>query len=544
MLTSRKLRLFLLLASVAHGWCQPTASVEGTVVELGSGRPMKDVTVGVASSEPGSQAPRLEAITDAEGRYRIEALEAGRYSVAASKTGYISLSAITFVGRASNRRQVRLASDQHLKGLDFSLGRAGAIDGTVVDADGQPVLRARISALSAIELVGGRWVHTAGQDAQTDDRGHFRIYDLPEGRYYVRAAPPVAAAVFRADGKVQKPPKKNSGFLTTYYPGVEELSQAVRVTVRSGQETPGIDLRLLSGEVFSISGAIALPPDAADTFVMPVRLEPDRPGATVLRAPVDRSGEFRIASVPPGLYRLRAFAGSRRGLSWAGSLELSVSDRDITDVKLLLAGGSEVHGTVRMESDEPLPANVSKEVKVFLMPAWPEPAPQGAPAALDERGRFTFPDVAEGDYWVRILGLPDQYYVKRTLYGKTDLGARRVFRLVPGIAVKVEISAAAGSIRATVRDAEGQPLPWAVVVAFRDEGGGPGRPWRTCESADQHGVAELTGIAPGSYRLYAFDSFDQSLLDEFDYSQHKSVPVKVEEKGRHSIDLDVNEFRL
>jgi hypothetical protein len=47
-------------------------------------------------------------------------------------------------------------------------------------------------------------------------------------------------------------------------------------------------------------------------------------------------------------------------------------------------------------------------------------------------------------------------------YGKQDLGDRRVFRIVPGTTLEIEVSDTAGNVRATVCDSEGERLPRPV----------------------------------------------------------------------------------
>jgi hypothetical protein len=118
-----------------------------------------------------------------------------------------------------------------------------------------------------------------------------------------------------------------------------------------------------------------------------------------------------------------------------------------------------------------------------------------------------------------------------------------VFRFVPGATLEVELSPAAGRIRAMVRDSQGLVFPAGVVVAARDRVDRAGSLWLTFGVADQNGVVELTGLRPGNYRLYAFDSFDQSMLEAFDYSHQKASTVEVKENGLHNLDLDLNEYR-
>ena len=62
----------------------------------------------------------------------------------------------------------------------------GSIAGTISDEEGEPVAGVSVQAMSKVFNQGKSALQARGS-AKTDDRGNYRLYDLPPGRYYVQA---------------------------------------------------------------------------------------------------------------------------------------------------------------------------------------------------------------------------------------------------------------------------------------------------------------------------------------------------------------------
>src|SRR4029077_6191144 len=105
----------------------PAGRITGRVLTADSGRPVKRARVFITAAElPGGRG----ALTDDEGHFELTELPTGRYSLTASKSGFISLS-------YGQRRPLQagtplqLNDGQELKGLEFRLPRGGVISGRV-----------------------------------------------------------------------------------------------------------------------------------------------------------------------------------------------------------------------------------------------------------------------------------------------------------------------------------------------------------------------------------------------------------------------------
>ena len=82
----------------------------------------------------------------------------------------------------------------------------------------------------------------AGSD-QTDDRGQFRIYDIPPGTYYLMATPRVFGIT--DESRAVYPP--------IYFPGVLDPQEAAKIKMVSGGELRGYDLTLFETTGYQIS---------------------------------------------------------------------------------------------------------------------------------------------------------------------------------------------------------------------------------------------------------------------------------------------------
>ena len=108
------------------------ARLSGRVVTGDTGRPIKRARVFISAAElPGGRG----MLTDENGAYDFTDLPAGRYTINASKNGYIQLS-------YGQRRPLQagtplqLLDGQQLRGIDFALPRGGIISGRVSDETG------------------------------------------------------------------------------------------------------------------------------------------------------------------------------------------------------------------------------------------------------------------------------------------------------------------------------------------------------------------------------------------------------------------------
>src|SRR5687768_990538 len=178
---------------------QPTGTgrIRGRVVTAVTNAPLRRVQMALQWSEnPGF---RRIVMTDPEGRYEFAELPAGKFSLSASRPGYVSL-------QYGQRRpyeggtSIALSVGETIASIDFALPRGGVIAGRVTDEFGELMPQVQVQAQRfQFAPDGQRRLVTTGT-ATTDDRGEFRGYGVMGGECVVigsARAPTYAVVVQR-----------------------------------------------------------------------------------------------------------------------------------------------------------------------------------------------------------------------------------------------------------------------------------------------------------------------------------------------------------
>src|SRR5262245_32506176 len=196
--------LLLIGLSVIFGMIQaqpqrPSASIEGIVVKLGTGEPLANANIQLNTESAGgplspqfvlNEQSRRKARSDANGRFIFENVAPGKYRLIASYDGgYVP---VEYGQRSPTGEGIpfEIAAGQKMTGIQLAMTPTGAISGRVYDRDAEPVGRAQVLALRAV-YKNGRRTLTIVQAVESDDRGEYRLFWLPPGRYYVAAKPDV-----------------------------------------------------------------------------------------------------------------------------------------------------------------------------------------------------------------------------------------------------------------------------------------------------------------------------------------------------------------
>jgi hypothetical protein len=210
----------------------------------------------------GADQPVIKTtFTDQSGRFAIADLPAGRYTLAATKGGFVRAA---YGAKRYDRpgTPVNLANGQQLTGLALRMSRGGVIAGTITDETGMPAVGAQVRVLQYRVQQGERvLVPATGGNALgevTDDRGAYRMYGLPPGEYLVSATPrnsnvgeirasteaEIRAALAALQqpatgapppGQPLPPPREpvTVGFAPIYFPGATSVTSAASVTHES-----------------------------------------------------------------------------------------------------------------------------------------------------------------------------------------------------------------------------------------------------------------------------------------------------------------------
>ena len=255
------------------------------------------------------------ALTDAEGRFEFKELPAGRFTLNASKSGYVSAQD----GQTrpfESGRPIELADKQVLGKADIGMPRGGVISGRIVDEFGEPLPDAVVSAMRQSWSNGRRRLLPTGRTNQTNDLGQFRMYGLPPGEDHVSATlrntdvMMMDAALLGGPSSGASGSTPASGYAPTYFPGTTSAANAQRVTVTIGQEAQNTDFALAPVRLARISGTVMTsegkPLDGAMVTATPTSRTGDMAmlfmgGGT---GRTSKDGAFVMTSVAPGDYVL------------------------------------------------------------------------------------------------------------------------------------------------------------------------------------------------------------------------------------------------
>ena len=343
-----------------------TAVLKGQVLAA-SGGPVRRVQVRAMSME--SRGGGVTS-TDADGRYEIRDLPAGRYNLTATKGGFVQ-------SDYGQRRPgepgtpIDLGDGQTADKVNFVLARGGVISGRILDDGGEPVSGTMVAAVRYQFVAGTRRLVPArgeGSTRSTDDQGAFRLFGLPPGDYYVSAN--------NRNNMMVMPGVTNTesdGFAPTYYPGTPNIAEATRVTVRANQEMSGASFALIVARMAKVRGRAlnSRGEPVASTMLM---LTPDEPMVMSMgfnNAMVAGDGSFEFANVPPGRYNLQVRPGGMPNAnSEFATVKVTVGNDDIDNLIVTTSVGATARGVV-LTDDGSVPTFRADQVSIFPSPAEP-----------------------------------------------------------------------------------------------------------------------------------------------------------------------------
>lgn len=542
----------------------PMASIDGIVVKAGTNTPIAGAAVELTGIAPrtveGSSTVGRGVISvsvqesASDGRvlsYRATTNSAGRFSIENVLPGTeYQLVAVHFpdylpaqYGQrvpAVPGRAVPVTPGDKVPDLRLELTPAGTISGRVVDSRGQGIRNVLVELRRPWYLEGWRllvdWNELIGRvrgigktnragATRTNARGDFSFAGLAPAQYYVRTS--LTSEV------TAKPVNLHAGATVS----------DVRIVI------PDSGSHLVRGTVVDARGSIMA---LAQVIVTPSGVSPLYGSVRVDAKPL-QNGTFAVTVPEPGKYSLIATA--RNGSSiLRGVTEIEVRSTDLNDIRIPVTTGFDVSGTIALEGSRTGADAFRDALTVNLYPTTPEvPLPRAIKASSN--GAFTITSVAPGDYRVEILPIltvPPSSLLPKALEavfvksikmdGKDVLNSGLHVETAVRGSLQIIVSMNGGTIEGRVVDSDRNPVANVKTVVVPQ----PSRRQRgdlyKFVSTDDSGRFQLSGLAPGDYKLFAFERAEEGAWQDPEFInlfEDRGKAIHIEESGRVSTEINV-----
>ena len=352
---------------------RPKGTITGRVTGE-DGQPIANARV-VAEAQRSNRSVGATAITGPDGKFRIENLERGAYSVRGQVPAHFDASYLEY--ERGVRAFYRLGDT-----VAVTMLKGGVITGRVTDAKGEPVMGTRVNMVR-VRTLEGRVVREVNRfmgslERLTDDRGVFRNYGLLPGVYVVSAGGKFSMG-FRATPHGDEAP--------TFYPSATR-DNATEVTVRTGEEAGGVDVRLRQEGGRTVSGTVEGVGDAAHAeYITDVRFiaasNTEYQGHLLFYGRATSGDGFAFESLTDGEYDLVALRYQINGgkVLAGAARRVSVRGTDVQGLKITFAPLASISGRIVLENPS---SSASTQAKMTTATPLTPPPSAVAPACREK----------------------------------------------------------------------------------------------------------------------------------------------------------------
>ncbi len=505
-------------------------SLGGTVVNGKTGEPLPRAQVTIMRLANGEDAQTYKpfvrtALTDSGGAFHFAALSTGRYSVSAQKPEFI------LERSAEKPAEYLVELTTSTENVQVKLSPLGVITGKIVDQDGLPGMGLNVIALST-QVRDGLIEIRSDRNVTTDDRGVYRLWNLPPGKYYIKVAG-------SGSGTFLTPANANAGngdesFAAVYFGGGKTLDSAMPVEIGPGGEAHA-DLSLSVEPAFKIRGTVV-------NFVQRrnVKFELLSGGDEVetIHASVNNdTGKFELAAVVAGSYVLRVSQDEN-----TAETPVTVRSSDVDGVALTLMPPVDIPVVVRFTGKRSTAAPDGDEGDQ----PWCSTRLQAAgklktPSAFDnvpQRGRDLIRNVPPGRYRVSFQCFGG--YARSAMSGTHDLAADPILTVEPGVApspIEVTLFPGGGTVKGTLAF-DGSSAVVVLVPQFSSIEGAE-KIFAQRLGGESKLEFQTEGLAPGSYMVWAFTRQDIEYRNpEFLRSLSGGLVVQVDADAEKEIAIE------
>jgi hypothetical protein len=427
------------------------------------------------------------ATSDAMGRFVFANVDPGDYELAIRHDGFADL----VLGA---KRPLPLGAGDRKSDFQVRLVPYGSIAGSVLDEDGDPLRNIAVAAMTWHYTSGGRELEEA-RTATSNDLGEYRIFDLPAGKYFLKAG--------RRGLNLSAGPEDSEAFGSVFYPGLPQVSGATVQEVAPGAQLRNLNFNLRKIHYATLRGRVVAPANATGVYAGLMVVNGNSSSSSVIGTK-GKDFQFEFFGVAPGsIYLTGRYVLD--GLQYHTVVPIDVGDSDIEGIELRPGAPMEVVGHVRIVGETKVDvsqAGLTLEGRGI----------GGVNADVQPDGTYVFRDVVPGAYRV-YLYLPG-VYVKSIHWGTTDI-TDATLDLTSGVPSGTELSmvlgADGGQISGVVTNENGD-LCDGVTVTLIPTGAHRSRSFYEFDTTEASGKFTITGITPGTYKLLAWDNVDNNAV--------------------------------
>jgi Carboxypeptidase regulatory-like domain len=479
-----------------------TSTVSGKVTVGGKG--LSGVVVGLVISDQfrsNFRPTRFRSITDEDGKYRITKVPPGTYEVIAASPVFIP---------TEGRKSLIVGKNEIVENIDITLERGGVITGKLTDADGNPVIEERVYVSPATTTRQLPYF----QNVRTDDRGIYRAYGVPAGRYKVFAGTESNSSVGS---------HRPEAYERTYHPSAVDPAAATVIDVSEGTEAINVDITFGGPtRTYSARGRIIY----SDTDQpMPntrvgVQTFFQHGSSAVSNVAVStKDGEFKVDHLAPGKYAVYSEPAAESDL-YSEAVQFEVTDRDVEGLLIKTSKGASVSGVVVLEGTDDTQARadllagriVGEIVDGHLGRSHPS-------ATINPNGSFRITGLATGRLMLHLERRKQFRLIRLERDGIVYPRGVEIKEREQVTGLRVVVGHANGVIRGVIKLATGMELPVTArlhVLVSRNEDLAP-RSYTPIE-VDTRGQFRVESLIPGTYELVA------SVLTNASPAQPRYIP--------------------
>lgn len=487
------------------------AKIEGVVVDTVSGAPVRRAVVQLRLAA-GKEALSIESadyadVTGPDGIFHFERLPPGYYSLTYSRSGFL----LPRISTGYSARVLRVAAGGTVQGLRYGLIPQAVVSGRVIDDEGDPIEGVQVYLLSFRYSGGIRRLTQMSQGGTTNDRGEYRVARLPAGKYFLQASLDRLLPGSALLATARTPGAPLVTYASTFYPGVADSGQALRVELHAGQELSGSDIPLQRTAVVRVTGRLIGADGSPMSRATLTLISAQSHLPTGIGAPADEAGNFALNNVRSGSYLLSAIARDGRIIS----VPLEVGSTDITGFVAQASPPLSLRGNVTVE-DAARGFNLASISVNLRVPDSGATVASVRPAA---DGAFSLERLPPGRYIAEVVCGASGAYVQSISVGGEEVRGRDFDLTSASGGLRIVLRTDSAALNGTVDSPDdmtghGERQGRAAVILFPADPRLRGVDMVTPAPVSSKNSFDVSGVRPGEYLALAFDDIDESQLQD------------------------------